>query len=230
MPDVVLLDFDGTLAMRPGLWTGCVMEVLGELEPDHAIEESVVRAGLRAGFPWHRADEPHPQLCQSEAWWAPVQELIARAVLAGGLPEQRARAVAAAARERFADPSRGWQLFDDVIPALDRLAAAGWSAIVLSNHIPELEGIVAGLGLSERIEMVFSSALTGYEKPHPNAFRMALRSAGAPRAVWMIGDNPIADVRGAEAVGIPAILVRTQASVKRRVEGLEQAASLILGG
>jgi hypothetical protein len=67
-------------------------------------------------------------------------------------------------------------------------------------------------------------------KPHPDAFRMALRAAGAPRAVWMVGDNPIADVRGAEAMGIPAILVRTQASVERRVEGLEQAASLILDG
>jgi ribonucleotide monophosphatase NagD (HAD superfamily) len=27
-------------------------------------------------------------------------------------------------------------------------------------------------------------------------------------AAWMVGDNPKADVRGAEAVGLPAILVR----------------------
>ncbi len=27
-------------------------------------------------------------------------------------------------------------------------------------------------------------------------------------AAWMVGDNPEADVRGAEAVGLPAILVR----------------------
>ena len=33
--------------------------------------------------------------------------------------------------------------------------------------------------------------------------------AGA-EAAWMVGDRPAADVRGAEAVGLPAILVRSQ--------------------
>ncbi len=28
-------------------------------------------------------------------------------------------------------------------------------------------------------------------------------------AAWMVGDNPEADVRGAEAVGLPAILIRS---------------------
>ena len=36
---------------------------------------------------------------------------------------------------------------------------------------------------------------------------MLVTVAGA-EAAWMVGDNPEADVRGAEAVGLPAILVR----------------------
>lgn len=37
----------------------------------------------------------------------------------------------------------------------------------------------------------------------------------------MVGDNPHADVRGAEAVGIPAILVRAKdARVTRQVDDL----------
>jgi putative hydrolase of the HAD superfamily len=57
---------------------------------------------------------------------------------------------------------------------------------------------------------VFSSALIGYDKPHPEAFRHALRACGEPARRWMVGDNPVADVRGAQTVGIPALLIRTE--------------------
>jgi len=61
----------------------------------------------------------------------------------------------------------------------------------------------------ELVAALFNSAQTGYEKPHPQAFRNVLEWAVEPEAVWMIGDNPKADIAGAEALGIPAILVRT---------------------
>ncbi|MGH7576165.1 MAG: HAD-IA family hydrolase, partial [Longimicrobiales bacterium] len=41
----------------------------------------------------------------------------------------------------------------------------------------------------------------GYEKPNPRAFRHVLNAVGPSGPVWMIGDNPIADVAGAAAVG-----------------------------
>jgi putative hydrolase of the HAD superfamily len=52
--------------------------------------------------------------------------------------------------------------------------------------------------------------LTGYEKPHPQAFLQALDMLGRSQTVWMIGDNIEADVLGAQVVGIPAILVRKE--------------------
>ena len=52
----------------------------------------------------------------------------------------------------------------------------------------------------------FSTRRTGYEKPHPQAFRNVLQSLEAPEALWMIGDNPNADIAGAAALGIPGIL------------------------
>ena len=55
---------------------------------------------------------------------------------------------------------------------------------------------------------IFNSAQTGYEKPHPQAFRNVLAWLPEPEAVWMIGDNYTADVLGAQAVGLPGILVR----------------------
>ncbi|HUA61713.1 MAG TPA: HAD hydrolase-like protein, partial [Verrucomicrobiae bacterium] len=46
--------------------------------------------------------------------------------------------------------------------------------------------------------------------PNPEAYRTALATIGATGNVWMIGDNITADVLGAEAAGLRAILVRTE--------------------
>lgn len=110
---VVLLDFDGTL----------------------------VRAGLRDGFPWHRHDEPHLHLSDPDSWWEPVEALIAAALLEAGIEAAEATRAARAVRQRYCDPSRGWQLFEDSLAALERLHKDGWRCAVLSNHIPELAAL-----------------------------------------------------------------------------------------
>ncbi len=95
---VVIWDFDGTLALRPGLWGGCVLEVLDELEPGHGVAIEVVREGLRDGFPWHAPDEPHLHLSDSDAWWAPIFELIAVALVPAGVSAAQADRVARGSR------------------------------------------------------------------------------------------------------------------------------------
>jgi putative hydrolase of the HAD superfamily len=81
------------------------------------------------------------------------------------------------------------------------------------------------------IDAVFTSARTGFEKPHPEAFRIALRACGEPEMAWMVGDNPVADVAGAEAIGLPAILARTaDPSATLRAADLNQAAAMIIDG
>ena len=205
---VVMWDFDGTLAWRPGLWGGCVLEVLDELEPGHGVTLESVRVGLRSGFPWHEPDRPHPDMNDGDAWWEPVEELIAGAVSQAGGDRLDTERIAAAVRERFIDPTRGWLVFDDSVPALARVARAGWHNVLLSNHVPELPELVRGLGLTDHFTRIFTSGVSGYEKPHPEAFRMALLACGNPARAWMVGDNPIADVQGAEAIGLPAVLVR----------------------
>ena len=58
------------------------------------------------------------------------------------------------------------------------------------------------------LAQVFNSAVIGYEKPNPGAFQTVLNALPDREAIWMIGDNIVADIQGAEAVGLPAILVR----------------------
>lgn len=159
--------------------------------------------------------------------------MIARAVRQAGGDRLDAERIAAAVRERFIDPTHGWLVFDDTEPALTRVAQAGWHNVLLSNHVPELPALVEGLGLSDHFTRIFTSGASGYEKPHPEAFRMALLACGNPARAWMVGDNPIADVQGAEAIGLPAVLVRSDGPTARtagtpRTDGLLEALDLIL--
>jgi putative hydrolase of the HAD superfamily len=133
--------------------------------------------------------------------------VIARAYEAAGYEPARALELAAAARRIYVDPAVGWTLFDDTIPALERLSRAGWTHAILSNHVPELRLLVAKLGLEEQVALVSCSAETGYEKPHPRAFASVIDRL-RPAEAWMVGDNAVADVLGAEAVGIRGVLVR----------------------
>jgi len=48
----------------------------------------------------------------------------------------------------------------------------------------------------------------GAEKPHPKAFEAVFANYPEARAGWMIGDSWRADVQGAVAVGMRAVLVR----------------------
>jgi putative hydrolase of the HAD superfamily len=226
---LVLWDFDGTLAWRQGMWSGCALDVLDEHAPGHGVSIERLRTALRGGFPWHAWEQPHPELGEPGAWWDLVERRIAEAfesVWAGG---DSAR-MAGALRERYLDVAVAWALFDDTEPALRALSEQGWRHAVVSNHVPELNALIDGLGLAGRLDAVFTSAATGYEKPHPQAFRIALDAFGNPPEVWMVGDNPHADVEGAEGIGLRAILVRCDGPARHRAAGLDGAATLILGG
>jgi putative hydrolase of the HAD superfamily len=203
----ILWDFDGTLGYREGMWSGCLVEVLDQHEPGHAWCADDFRPSLRDGFPWHTPDVPHPELATPDSWWGPIESILAGAYGSVGYDEDRSRALAGLARARYVNPSHGWRLFDDTAPTLSRLRADGWRHVILSNHVPELDAIVEALGIGDLIDAVVNSARTGYEKPHPRAYAAGRAAAGNPEELWMVGDNPAADVAGAEAAGIPAIPV-----------------------
>lgn len=206
---LLIWDFDGTLAHRRGEtgWSILLAEALDAEDPGHGHSADTFRPHLREGFPWHTPETAHPELCEPEAWWASIRPVLRRAYEAAGYAPARALELADAARRLYVDPSVGWALFEDTLPTLERLSLAGWTHAILSNHVPELRRLVAGLGLEDVVALVSCSAETGYEKPHAQAFASVL-DVLQPAEVWMVGDNVVADVLGAEAVGLPAVLVR----------------------
>ena len=201
-----VFDFDGTLAHRPGMWGRCLFEVLEQHRPGHGATLEDLRPHLRDGFPWHRHDVAHPELTDADAWWDALGPLLDRAYAAVGVAPADLMQLRRAVRDHYCDPAH-FQLYEDTRPALELARASGRRSVILSNHVPELTSIVDELGLGHLVDEVLTSARTGYEKPHPEAFRLALGGVDPSRAC-VIGDNPIADKLGAERAGLRAILVR----------------------
>ena len=101
-----------------------------------------------------------------------------------------------------------WRAYDDVRPALERLSARGIRLGLISNWDGRLVGLMDGLGLSELLDAVVSSADVGLHKPDPRIFELACERLGvAPSDAAHVGDHQYADIIGAEAVGMVPVLI-----------------------
>jgi putative hydrolase of the HAD superfamily len=226
---VLIWDFDGTLGHRPGHWSGAIVDALTDVLGPHEFGPAKISGEIRGGFPWHAPDVPHPLLADPDAWWRHMAQVLTAAIVRLGVDAPAAAAAAERVRPHYTDLT-SWRLFPDAVPALGALSTLGWRHVLLSNHVPELPEIVTGLGLGPHLEAIVNSAATGYEKPHPQAFRLALERAAGPSTAWMIGDNPVADIAGAVSAGLRAILVRTRpADGSRHVADLAELTDLVSG-
>jgi len=194
----VLFDVDFTLA-RPG----------PELGP-----EGYVRAGARHGLTLDPARyeegrqaalaalERHPDFEHDDEIWFAFTERIVRGM--GGAPP--------ASYECAVEITRGWErhenfeLYDDVVPVLDELRRAGLKIGLVSNSARDVHAFARHHALG--IDAGISSFHHGKTKPHASIFRAVLDLLGvAPTEAAMVGDTIEADIDGALALGMRAVLV-----------------------
>jgi len=194
----VLFDVDFTLA-RPG----------PELGP-----EGYVRAGARHGlaldpsrYDVARVDalaelKTHPELEHDDEIWFAFTERIVRG-MGGDAPSAHACAV---------EITRGWErhenfeLYEDTLPVLSALRAAGVKIGLVSNSARDVHAFARHHALE--IDAGISSFFHGKTKPHASIFRavLGLLDVGPDDAV-MVGDTVEDDVEGARAIGMHAILL-----------------------
>jgi len=106
--------------------------------------------------------------------------------------------------------------YPDAAPALVALRARGLSIVVVSNWDHSLHGRLAETGLAPLVDAAVASAELGSAKPDRTIFAHALELAGAaPGAALHAGDSPAADVDGALAAGLRAVLVARDAGPAR---------------
>jgi putative hydrolase of the HAD superfamily len=210
----IFWDFDGTLVLTPK-WSTSLVKALDIINPGHDIPREQIGAFLHEGFPWHTPERYHPELSSPEAWWAFLRPVLAGAVLRVGYGSEDSFRAAELAQEYILNPET-YIPYDAALPVLQDLHEKGWRHFILSNNYPELPDVVSHLSFKHLIDECITSGLVGYDKPNHGIFEHALDLAGRPEKVWMVGDNIKADVGGAEAVGIPAILVHCRVTEKPR--------------
>jgi len=130
-------------------------------------------------------------------------------------------------------PAENFGLYDDVLPCLEVLKAAGIRMALLSNAIGHgVEEIVAHFALDDYMAAAVSSLETGTVKPAPRMFSTLFGLLDvAPADAVMVGDSVEDVVKGAVACGCPAILLdrtgrRRDLTVPRIVSLAELPAAL----
>jgi len=100
----------------------------------------------------------------------------------------------------------------DTLDTLRALREQGLKLGVVSNTYqrgPVLLAQLAQSGALPYIDVTVFSSEEGLRKPHPSLFQKPLAELGVvPEEAVFVGDSPEADVRGAQAVGMRAVLTR----------------------
>jgi FMN hydrolase / 5-amino-6-(5-phospho-D-ribitylamino)uracil phosphatase len=194
----VLFDVDFTLA-KPG--------------PDLSAE-GYERLGTRFGLKLDPARygearaaaisslERHPELAHDEEIWIAFTERIIRGM--GG--DADSAYDCAVAMTRAWENSENFELYDDVLPALEELRRYGLKLGLVSNTGRDLPAFIEHHRLD--VDAALGSRAHGWTKPHPTIFQAVLDQLGVePPDAAMVGDSIEDDVEGAQALGMRAILL-----------------------
>jgi putative hydrolase of the HAD superfamily len=196
--DAVLFDVDFTL-VKPGPLLG--PEGYREAGARHGLTLVPERyAAARAAA--IEDLEHHPELEHDEEIWIRFTEDIVRGMGGDG---PRVREVAVAITDGWLH-SANFELYEDVLPVLESVRAAGLRIGLVSNTSRDLGAFVAHFALD--VDAWISSGVHGKVKPSPTIFLAALELLGVePEAAVMVGDSPLDDVEGARALGMRAYLI-----------------------
>jgi putative hydrolase of the HAD superfamily len=126
---------------------------------------------------------------------------------AGAPMNAQTRTILEHLQREFETPAH-FHLFPDAIPTLEALRDAGYRLGIISNWSWNLPDLCDGLNITGYFEHIVTSARVGASKPHRAIYDYALHWFGAgPEECVQIGDNAIADVAGARAVGMHGVLI-----------------------
>lgn len=194
----VLFDVDFTLS-RPGPELG--PEGYRRLGERHGLALDPARFdGARDAAV--RGLQRQPDFEHDEELWVAFTERIVRG-MGGDADGARACSVELVG---LWSQHENFSLYDDVLPVLEALRAAGLELGLISNGERDLEAFVVHHGLD--VDVAIGSRAFGRLKPHPSIFRAALDALGLePGDAAMVGDSPEDDIVGARGLGMRAILI-----------------------
>lgn len=171
------------------------------------VSEALAREAMLAEMAYYRA---HHAEAGDGAGLADLRARCAR-VLGGALGEP-ARGLGAADLLAAMMASLRFVAYPEAERVLGELRGRGVRLVVVSNWDVSLHEVLARTGLAALVDGAVTSAEVGVAKPAPAIFAAGLEVAGgvAPGNALHAGDSLDADVAGARAAGLQAVLVRRE--------------------
>ncbi|MEZ5098507.1 MAG: HAD family hydrolase [Thermoleophilia bacterium] len=164
----------------------------------------------------------HPELEHDDEVWIRFTEDIVRGMGGSG---PGARAVAESIVLAW-ESHENFELYDDALPAVAAVKAAGLKVALVSNAARDLDVFAAHHALDA--DAVVTSRWHGKVKPHPTIFLAALSLLDVdPADALMVGDSPADDVEGARSVGMHAVLLDREGLYPGRPDRVPSLAALV---
>jgi putative hydrolase of the HAD superfamily len=132
-------------------------------------------------------------------------------------------------QRRLSEMNRAWTLFDDALPCLDWLRAAGLALAAVTNASgPHQRAKLDDTGLTRFFDVIVIAGEVGVAKPDPVIFHTACDRMGTtPATTAHVGDRLDADAYGARDAGLHAVwLDRATPDPGPRADGVMPIAGL----
>ena len=199
---VILWDCDGTLMYANESFYQSLSRSIAEA--DCNIQESEIRTFLKESCSWHNTAIPHIDEV-GEKWWEALFEKLCAFCGKHGIKSETSRNICKKFKEYVI--SFDYKLYEDAKEVLAYCKALGYENYILSNNFPELSEVIDRMEIGEYITKCFLSANIGYEKPRCEIYQYVLSQLGDMDVCYMVGDNPITDIKAGNEAGLKTILV-----------------------
>ncbi len=216
LPPVLLLDLDDTIvafSQNPrDFWReACEAHAgrLGELgEPEKVVLEALLHAIKEVSAPRFWADPKRAAQGRLNLIWS-RREVVKRAFEHLGVGGRSPEVEVAIADHFSRTKAAAVHPFPGAVEALREFHRRGMRLALVSNGGgPDQRAKLNRYDLTGFFQAIVIEGEWGVGKPDPSGFLEALRQLEAtPSQAWMVGDNLVADIQGAQAVGIKAVWI-----------------------
>ncbi len=200
---ILFWDFDGTLIYSNQSFLDSLQICLES--HNYKISSEKISTFLHTACSWHKPEISYTNNTGSK-WWDNLFRYFDSFYENYGISQNDRDSINKIFKSRILDHEI-YTLYADARMVLEHCKIIGYKNYILSYNFPELPLVVEKLGISEYFTDYIISSNVGYEKPRAELFYHALGVANFPKECYMIGDNQIADIQGAKAVGMKTILV-----------------------
>lgn len=148
--------------------------------------------------------------------------IFTRALHSLGLKDPEPAVVDAMARRYTTLRDDAVKPFQGALAALERFRESSIQLALLTNGSSEKQwGKIRQFSLARYFDHIQVEGDVGFGKPDARAFRHALSALAArPEETWMVGDNLLADIAGAQRAGIHAIWIDAHGNGLDTSEGI----------